>query len=96
MSDELKVINREDETPFGFDVTEDGRRVWYFIQADIFGDGRCLAIWNPSNRLQSYRSFKEALTYLAVAEEKKMFAATKFLIVRSFGEYDIRNITVIE
>ncbi|NLK27999.1 MAG: hypothetical protein GX306_06615 [Clostridiales bacterium] len=96
MKDEVMVIHMKDETPFGYDVTEDERRVWYFIQMDFFGDNRHLGIWNPDNRLRSYKSFKEALLYLAIAEEHALFPQTICRVVRSYGQYDFKNITVIE
>ncbi len=95
MGKKINVINRKDETPFGYDATEDGERVWYFIQGDLFGDGRHLVIWNPHQRLQSYKSFKEALIYLATAVKTPIFPVTKFTIVRSFGEFDLKNIEII-
>jgi hypothetical protein len=61
----------------------------------VFGDGRRYAIWNPDLRLRSYKSFKEALIYLAIAEENPILPKSKCRIVRSYGEFDFRNITVI-
>lgn len=95
MNDEMNVINRKDGTPFGIDITEEGKKVWYFIQADYFGDGRRYGIWNPDNRLRSYKSFKEALVYLAIADENPILPKTKYRVVRSYVEFDFRNITVI-
>ncbi len=95
MSNVINVFNREDETPYGFDVTGEGERVWYFVRGDLFGDGRCYAIWNPEKRLCCYKSFKEAIIYLAIVEKSPIFSVSKYHIVRSFQEFDYKNIEII-
>ncbi|WP_276929687.1 hypothetical protein [Herbinix luporum] len=88
----LRIFHVNDGTTFGYDMTEDGRRVWYFIQLDIFGDGSRYGIWNPDNRLRSYASFKEALIYQAIANEDVIFPKSKAYIVRGFCPTDFKNI----
>ena len=92
---DLKVYHVKDETAFGYDITEDNERVWYFIQVDFFGDGRKLGIWNPDNKLRSYKSFKEALIYQAIAYENPILPATKHRIVRGYSQFDFKNIEVV-
>jgi hypothetical protein len=92
----IRIINEPDDTFYGRDIVEDGRRVWYFIQVDIFGDGRCFAIWNPSQMLTSYSSFREALSYLDIPRQKPIFRNGKARIIRSFGPYDYKTFEVIE
>lgn len=89
---ELKVYHVNDGSIFGYDITEDNQRVWYFIQEDVFGDGEHYTIWNPDNRLRSYKSFKEALIYQAKAMEIPLFPESKYYIVRSYSPTDFRNI----
>lgn len=96
MEKNMKVNNIKDETIYGYDITEDNKRVWYFIQVDFFGDGRHLGIWNPDNKLRSYKSFKEAVIYKAIANENGICPTSKHRIVRSYGEYDFKNIEEIK
>lgn len=95
MINETKIVNKSDETIFGYDETLEGNRVWYFIQGDLTGKGKHYAIWNPDNRLRSYQSYKEALLYLAIAEETSFFHNAIYWIVRSNSKYDFKNITPI-
>ena len=88
----VKIYHVDDSTTFGYDITEDGKRVWYFIQQDVFGDGSGLCIWNPDNRLRSYKSFKEALIYQAIASENPFLPESKTYIVRSYSPTDFKNI----
>ena len=88
----LRIFHENDGTTFGYDMTEDGRRVWYFIQLDIFGDGSRYCIRNPDNRLRSYASLKEALIYQAIANEDVIFPKSKAYIVRGFCPTDFKNI----
>lgn len=91
-SNGLKVYHVNDGSTFGYDITEDNQRVWYFIQEDMFGDCVHFAIWNPDNRLRSYKSFKEALIYHAIATETPLFPEIKYYIVRSNSPTDFKNI----
>ncbi len=91
----IKVYHVKDETVFGYDITEDNKRVWYFIQVDFFGDGRRLGIWNPNNKLRSYTSFKEALIYQAIANENGILPVSKHRVVRSYGQFNFKNIEVV-
>lgn len=88
----LRIFHVNDGTTFGYDMTEDGRRVWYFIQLDMFGDGSEYFIWNPDNRLRSYASLKEALIYQAIANEDVILPVSKAYIVRAFSPTDYKNI----
>ena len=91
-SNGLKVYHVNDGSTFGYDITEDNQRVWYFIQEDMFGDGSNFCIWNPDNKLRSYESFKEALIYHAIAMETPLFPESKYYIVRSNSPTDFKNI----
>lgn len=62
----LRIYHVNDGSTFGYDITEGGTKIYYFIQVDFFGDGSRFGIWNPDNRLRSYKSFKEALIYQAI------------------------------
>lgn len=77
-------------------MTEDGKRVYYFIQIDFYGDGRHLGVWNPDNRLRSYKSFKEAKIYQAICVETSLFDSTKAYILRGYNETDFRNVIRVE
>lgn len=91
-NDKVKIHHVDDGTTFGYDITEEGKRVWYFIQEDVFGDGTVLCIWNPDNKLRSYQSYKEALIYQAIASENSWFPKSKVYIVRSYSPTDFKNI----
>lgn len=90
-NNQLKIHHVNDGTTFGYDIVEDGTKVYYFIRLDMFGDGSQFGIWNPDNRLRSYKSFKEALIYQAIANEDAIIPESKAFIVRGYSPTNFKN-----
>lgn len=55
----MKVFHIDDGTEYGYDLTEDGRSITYYLRMDMFGDGRSIAVTFPGMYPVLIRSFKE-------------------------------------
>lgn len=44
MNNKVKIYHVDYGTTFGYDITDDEKKIWYFIQMDLFGDGNKLVI----------------------------------------------------